>query len=354
MEVKSNDGTIGVNINFSIKGVNIDPGLPVEDIDPRFKEIENYMQDLESGKYAYGYAYMTDEADSDGERITEEAFKEAIDSLTNKPYNKVFLIHNYQKIAVGRVVMSYMNSEGYPVVLCKLNENLKDIDEIWGSIKDGYLDSFSIGGRFTDFHLEQEDGRDVVVVTGLELYEISLVSMPASEGASIVGAFQKAYKYLKTGDSKMVKNKKKEAELKEEVENSQAQDVQGSQTQEESKENQTGSDQVQEGSDGGDESTKEKSGNEKSEEVSVEGLKSEVDAIKKEMEEIKDLMKNIESKFEKQGDGSEEESLGDDEGIPGQAKSSDVRIIRKGVGKEEDQPGNNKGGVSWLNFLKGK
>lgn len=158
-----------------------------EEIPSRFKG-----QNLEAGFYVWGYASITDVEDSEGDEIENSAMSKAIQTLTKKPYNKVFLVHNYQKIAVGKILYTEMDGDK-PIILAKLNQNLSDFNEIWGSIQEEYLDSFSIGGSFTKVVQEWSDSlnRYKNIVKELILREVSLTSIPAHPGASVKGAFQK-------------------------------------------------------------------------------------------------------------------------------------------------------------------
>ena len=208
------EGTIPVKIR-----VDTLKSFDTKSVPSRFKQVG-----LEDGHYVWGYANVADETDSDGDRIEREAMAEALKTITKKPYNKLFLVHDYQTIAVGKIVHAEMDGE-HPIILAKLNENLNNFQEIWKSIQEEYLDSFSIGGSFTKVVTEYDEKEDRYVNTVKELIlrEVSLTSIPAHPGASVLGAFKKTLELVKkakeqTEDSTMGEENKKTTKNPEEGE----------------------------------------------------------------------------------------------------------------------------------------
>ena len=155
------------------------------------------LKGLPDGKYVWGYANIPT-PDSEGDLVERQAIEKAIKTLTTKPYNKIFIVHDYQDIAVGKVIRTAMDDQG-PLILGVLNEDHKRCDEAWKSIENEYLDSFSIGGSFIKVVTEWSETfeRYINVVKELVLREVSLTSIPAHPGASVMGAFSKVLSYHK-------------------------------------------------------------------------------------------------------------------------------------------------------------
>lgn len=59
----------------------------------------------------------------------------------------------------------------------------KTEDVLWTKIQEGILKALSIGFRITDRHMETIDGKEIMRITGLKLFEISVVSVPANQEA---------------------------------------------------------------------------------------------------------------------------------------------------------------------------
>lgn len=153
--------------------------------------------ELKTGKYFWGYASV-DVTDTEGDRITLRALDKVKDDLIVAPYNKIFLSHNYQDIAVGMIVATSVDSKGL-LILAKLNEDHERANETWSSLQNGFLDAFSIGGKFVTMErIYNEDTEEFNnVATEIEAMEVSLTSIPANPSAMLMGAFEKARHFIK-------------------------------------------------------------------------------------------------------------------------------------------------------------
>lgn len=160
--------------------------------------------DLPAGRYVWGYA-STDDLDSQGDQIELEAISKAGNQLTVAPYNKVFLNHNYQDIAIAKIVFTKTDNNGL-LILAKVNDDHARAGEVWKSIQEGYLDGFSVGGDFVKVirQFKQEIGKYVNIVKELILREVSLTSIPANRKAGVLGAFVKVQKLVE--ENKMQEN----------------------------------------------------------------------------------------------------------------------------------------------------
>lgn len=126
-----------------------------------------------------GYA-MTSDLDSDKTIITPEAIEMARDDLLK--YSTVLFNHDTEK-PIGKVVNTKIDTKGLLVEVVISKEE----KEIWNKIKEGIINKFSIKGRASDF--EEVDGRNgekILKINKLELYEVSLVSVPANVEARTI------------------------------------------------------------------------------------------------------------------------------------------------------------------------
>jgi HK97 family phage prohead protease len=137
--------------------------------------------------YVTGYASSTSE-DLYGEQITEEALKKAVEQITRPPYNKVFIGHSLAKInrsfedeiPIGKVVDAMLREDdGKKKLWIKvlLNKDHPHFEEIFKSILNGFLDSFSIG-----FEVLKRKGS---LITEIRILETSIVGIPANPDATV-------------------------------------------------------------------------------------------------------------------------------------------------------------------------
>lgn len=125
-----------------------------------------------------GYA-STSDLDSQNHIVTPEAIKMGAESL--KKYNTVLFNHDPDR-PIGQV----MHSEAQDTKLLVKVSISKTEPKIWEQIKDGTLSKFSIRGNITDSEYytdERNFGKDILKIKGMELHEISVVSVPANPEA---------------------------------------------------------------------------------------------------------------------------------------------------------------------------
>ncbi|RLI77989.1 phage prohead protein [Archaeoglobales archaeon] len=151
------------------------------------------IRDDEKNVYVEGYASAAVE-DLEGEIISEEALQKVAKELTKEPYNKVFLDHapmkfnaNFEeKLPIGKIVEAATREvEGKLKLWMKLimNKAHPYFEVVYKSIKEGFLNAFSIG-----FQVLQRKGR---VITDLKILEVSLVGIPANPEAIVEEVYEK-------------------------------------------------------------------------------------------------------------------------------------------------------------------
>jgi HK97 family phage prohead protease len=124
--------------------------------------------------------------------ITLEAWKKSEKDLLQPGANTVFFNHDTDK-PVGKVVKTEVDDKGL-IVTVKFSK-ANDVDDIWTKIKEGILNSMSI--RLRVKRVERVEDPDTGSITEyrikeMELFEVSVVGLPANPAASILEATGKS------------------------------------------------------------------------------------------------------------------------------------------------------------------
>jgi len=141
------------------------------------KEIKNEDGEV-TGVEIEGYA-STKDKDRVNDIVEPKAFKDALDGYMLNPV--VLLQHKADK-PVGTVTEASIKPKGL-YIKATITE---DQDGILSALKNGVIRAFSIGYRVKDYSIDEvkNDAGEVagheMVIKDLELYEISLVSIPAN------------------------------------------------------------------------------------------------------------------------------------------------------------------------------
>ncbi len=143
------------------------------------------VSDLSNDKNVYveGYASAAVK-DLYDEVITEEALKDAAKELTREPYNKVFLNHKHDDIPIGKIIEAEVRN-GKLWVKLTLNKAHPMFETVYRSLKEGFLDAFSIGFKT----LAKRGNR----ITKLKIVEVSLVGIPANPEAVVENVYEKNF-----------------------------------------------------------------------------------------------------------------------------------------------------------------
>lgn len=132
--------------------------------------------------YISGFATTTD-IDKFGDIITEKAQRRASKQLLYA--GTVFYNHMYHENPIGLVTESKYRHEkktNTKGIFIKVGIS-KTAQDKWTLIEEGILRSFSIGGKMKDTKWEENDGQSQRIVNDMDLYEVSVVTMPANENA---------------------------------------------------------------------------------------------------------------------------------------------------------------------------
>jgi len=134
--------------------------------------------------YVRGYA-STPDLDRQDELITWEALKKVESDLLKN--STLFFDHNYSK-PIGRVVKSKVDEVGL-FIEAYISKTQPDIRTL---IEEGILNRFSIGGKILEMEQAPDLGKGAARVLDLELFEVSLVGVPANAEAKVTDYIKKA------------------------------------------------------------------------------------------------------------------------------------------------------------------
>lgn len=125
----------------------------------------------------WGYASVFNRVDNQKDIIASGSFA---DSLKRR---KVALLWQHNtKDPIGKILRLTENSFGL-LTMAQLNLELHKAREIYSLIKKGIINSLSIGYRVVTSRRDKRSG--IRIITKIDLWEISLVTFPANEQASI-------------------------------------------------------------------------------------------------------------------------------------------------------------------------
>lgn len=149
-----------------------------------------------------GFASTAD-IDRTGDVISPSAWETG---LKNYLLNPVVLAYHNHDEPVGRVIEHKVSEKGL-WVKARVSSAAEDI---YNLVKDGIITAFSVGFRVTD--AIYDDVTDIFVIKGLELFEVSLVSVPMNQNTlfSLSKSFEseedfKSYKMQFASDSNSAK-----------------------------------------------------------------------------------------------------------------------------------------------------
>jgi len=135
--------------------------------------------------YVTGYA-ATDEIDLVNDMVTKEAMQEMLGQINNGSVPvKIDIEHESidretghikDMIPVGKTIQGRMDSKGLWIKV-KLNNAIDRFKDVWGSVKNGFLDAFSITFRVKDREFRMINGVKTRLIHSLDLMNIALTGV---------------------------------------------------------------------------------------------------------------------------------------------------------------------------------
>jgi len=150
-----------------------------------------------TGKLAYfGGIASNSDVDRDNERISSSVLQKMAEDL--KINSTVFFNHKHDELPIGKVVEAWVENNNLKVKI--MPSKAKACEDIITQVAEGVLKSFSIGGKVkkAETVYDQKSGRNIKEIKDLDLYEVSVVGVPANPGASIGDFISKAFKNYET------------------------------------------------------------------------------------------------------------------------------------------------------------
>ena len=148
--------------------------------------------------YVVGYL-STPDIDLVNDMITKECLKDMLAQIKQMSINatmKANIDHEHvlkdpRIIPVGKVVNAGLDRKGLWIKV-QLNDSLPEFEPVWESIKNNFLDAFSIEYQPIDFEYKVINGREVRVLKKLKLFGLAFTGRPANPEARIKEAFIKS------------------------------------------------------------------------------------------------------------------------------------------------------------------
>jgi HK97 family phage prohead protease len=169
-----------------------------------FNFLTNSMEYQEVGMkgskeyYVTGYI-STDEIDRAGEIVTKDAMREMVAQIKSGNI-KLDVEHSTFRgendLPVGKIVDAGMDSKGV-WVKCVLNTHHEKFKSLWNSIKEGFLDAFSIAYQVKDFVNDVVNGVNVKLLKSIDLLNVAITGNPVNPGAKMAESFCKSVIFLK-------------------------------------------------------------------------------------------------------------------------------------------------------------
>lgn len=152
-------------------------------------------------KFIRGVA-SDDKPDRHGERFSRKALARMVE--TAKEHLTLFSDHNRSwEDTLGHVVEAALNGSNEFTVLCQLESEEAEpkVRKLWAKLKSKTKLAFSISGRVLSSYVEEIGDRAVRVLDDIELFELSIVGLPANP-RTWVEAIMKSFDAQAQDDSK--------------------------------------------------------------------------------------------------------------------------------------------------------
>ena len=147
--------------------------------------------------YVTGYI-STDEIDRANDVVTREAMKSMVSQIKAGSV-KLDIEHSTftgeADIPVGKIIDAGIDEKGV-WVKCTLNKAHSRFNEYWKSIKNGFLDAFSIAYKPLEIVKDIIDGVEVTLLKAVELLNVAITGNPICRSATMTESFYKSLKYI--------------------------------------------------------------------------------------------------------------------------------------------------------------
>lgn len=160
--------------------------------------------------YISGYV-STKDRDIVDDIVTEKAMSKMLSQLLTKSIkldveHEAWAMENPAIIPIGKIVEASRDEKGI-FVKATINQSHARFDEVWNSIKDGYLDAFSIAYKANDYVHKIVDGVKTRMLNDVDLLNVAITGNPVNPEARMTQVFTKSLNDMED-KSKMEEPKK--------------------------------------------------------------------------------------------------------------------------------------------------
>lgn len=150
-----------------------------------------YSFGLKGDKNAYVTGYIsTSEQDLYDDIITEEALKSMMEQIQNSTitidYEHEAFRDDSSILPVGKIIEAKVDDRGL-WVKCKLNKFSPKFKALWGSIKEEFVNAFSIAFKPLEIVEKMVGDVKVRMIKSLKLLNVAFTGAPINEGARVDG-----------------------------------------------------------------------------------------------------------------------------------------------------------------------
>ncbi len=295
--------------------------------DPNFIFSSGPIELKEEGENFFVEGYIsTSDLDLVNDIVTKDCIMDMADQMKSRTIkmdlehesfrgdNEVELEINKTLIPAAKIDDFLVDKKGMRV-RAMLNRHVQRFNELKNSIKDGFLDAFSIAFIPTKARVEERNGQEVRMLDKINLLNVAFTGNPVNTHATMTNIFAKSLEFLKEkenhnheGDTKLNKkevNQMSEEDNKEETTTEESKPSEESESEGKGKKNPKTEEEDEEKkkkvSKKEDEAEKESEEAEKPAEESTEeseskesktDTKSEIEKLKKDMMEVKAVLKS--------------------------------------------------------------
>lgn len=151
---------------------------------------------LKGDKQSYVTGYISvPEIDLYNDLVTPNALKSMLKQITEKTitldYEHEAFRDDATILPVGKIVEAHVDDRGL-WVKCKLNSNSPKYKALWGSIKEGFINSFSIAFKPLRTVEKSMGDTKVRLIEELDLLNVALTGTPVCQGAKMTGFSMKS------------------------------------------------------------------------------------------------------------------------------------------------------------------
>jgi len=150
----------------------------------------------EAGEQVFLGVASSTSIDRDSERLSKSALAKGVNDLMKNP--TVFFNHKHDGLGLGKVINAYIS--GDKLMVEWKPSTAKAVQDHITQVNEGVLRSMSVAGsvKKAETVFDEDLQKSVRVISDVDLYEVSVVGIPANPDATIAGSIAKAFDFEKS------------------------------------------------------------------------------------------------------------------------------------------------------------